>query len=202
MTDDSFADVVRRRRMTRSFLDTPIAPDVVDSMLDRARRAPSAGNTGSIEFLVLEGPDRTGAYWDTTLPVERRADFPWPGLLHAPVLIVPWVDPAAYVRRYGETDKARTGLGDSEQSWPVPYWFVDGGASVMALLLEAEARRLGALLFGLFDHEDAVRARFGVPEGRRAVGAVAIGHPAADRPSMSAARARPNLDEVVHRGGW
>lgn len=188
--------------MTRSFVDTPIETAVIDAMIDRARRAPSAGNTGSIEFLVLAGPAETGAYWDTTLPAERRPSFPWPGLLHAPVIVVPWVDPAAYVRRYDEADKAHTGLGVGEEAWPVPYWFVDGGAAVMALLLEVEARGLGALLFGLFDHEDAVRNRFGVPAGRRAVGAVAIGHPAPDRPSASAARPRPPLDEVVHRGGW
>lgn len=188
--------------MTRAFLDTPIASDLVDAMIDRARRAPSAGNAGGIEFLVLEGAANTAAYWDTTLPADRRLSFPWPGLLDAPVLIVPWVDPAGYARRYAEDDKAHAGLGEDPADWPVPYWFVDGGAAVMALLLEAESRDLGALFFGLFDHEDAVRARFGVPPGRRAVGAVALGHRAPDRPSASAARRRPPLDEVIHRTHW
>lgn len=188
--------------MTRAFLDTPVAAAVIDEMLDRARRAPSAGNTASIEFLVLEGADQTAAYWDTTLPAPRRASFPWPGLLRAPVLIVPWVEPDAYVRRYGEDDKAHTVLGTAEEAWPVPYWFVDGGAAVMSLLLDAEARGLGALLFGLFEHEDAVRDRFGVPGGRRAVGTIALGHPAPDRPSASSSRPRPPLDEVVHRARW
>ena len=188
--------------MTRAFLDTPIAPGVIDEMLDRARRAPSAGNTASIEFLVLEGPDQTAAYWDTTLPAERRASFPWPDLLRAPVLVVPWVDPAAYVRRYGEADKAHTGLGEAAAAWPVPYWFVDGGAAAMSLLLDVEARGLGALLFGLFDHEAAVRTRFGVPDGRRAVGTIAIGHPASDRPSASVGRPRPPLDVIIHRSRW
>lgn len=188
--------------MTRAFVDTAIAADVVDAMVDRARRAPSAGNTGGTEFLVLEGAAATAAYWDTTLPAGSRATFPWPSLLAAPVLIVPWVDPDAYAARYAEDDKAHTGLGADPADWPVPYWFVDGGAVVMALLLEAEARDLGALFFGLFDHEDAVRARFGVPAGRRAVGTVAIGHRAPDRPSASATRPRPPLDEVIHRTHW
>ncbi len=84
----------------------------------------------------------------------------------------------------------------------MPYWFVDGGAAVMTLLLGAEDRGLGALLFGLFEHEDAVRARFGVPEAWRAVGTVAIGHQAPERRSNSAQRRRPGMDEVVHRGAW
>ena len=62
--------------------------------------------------------------------------------------------------------------------------------------------RVGALLFGLFEHEEVVRVRFGVPEGRRAVGAIALGHPAPDRPSGSASRVRPPLDAVIHRGRW
>lgn len=188
--------------MTRAFLGAPIEPGVIDAMLDRARRAPSAGNTGSIEFLVLEGPEQTASYWDTTLPIERRATFPWPRLLDAPVLVVPWVDPAGYVERYAEADKAHTGLGTADDAWPVPYWFVDGGAAVMALLLEVEARSLGALLFGLFGHEDAVRSRFDIPAGRRAVGTIAIGHPAPDRPSASASRPRAPLEELIHRRRW
>ena len=189
--------------MTRNFLSTPLDRAVVDHLLDRARRAPSAGNTASTQFLVLDTPDAVAAYWDTTLPVERRASFAWPGLLEAPVLIVPWVDPAAYVARYAEPDKAHTGLGDAAADWPVPYWFVDGGAAVMSILLGAEAEGLGALLFGLFEHESAVRRRFGVPDRLRAVGAVALGHGAPDeRASASARRPRRRLDEVVHRGAW
>jgi nitroreductase len=188
--------------MTRSFLPTEIPTATVDRLLDRARRAPSAGNTASVEFLVLDTDDDVSAYWSTTLTDERREVFPWPGLLDAPVLVVPWVDPDAYVERYGEPDKAHTGLGESVDAWPVPYWFVDGGAAVMALLLGAESEGLGALLFGLFGHEDAVRSRFGVPSGRRAVGVVALGHRAPDRPSASAGRRRRPLDQVVHRKRW
>lgn len=188
--------------MTRAFTDAPVATEVVDELLDEARRSPSAGNTAALEFLVLAGPESTAAYWDVTLPPSRREGFPWPDLVRAPVLVVPWTDPAAYAARYAEPDKVATGLGAGPDAWPVPYWFVDGGAAVMTLLLGAEARGLGALFFGLFDHEAAVAERFGVPPGRRALGTVALGHRAPDRPSRSARRARPPLDSVVHRGRW
>ena len=174
---------------------------MVDGLLDLARRGPSAGKTDSLHFLVLEGAN-VARYWDTTLAVDKRATFPWPRLLEAPVLIVPWVEPGAYVRRYAEPDKERTGLGIGADAWTVPYWWVDGGAAAMTLLLGAESEGLGALLFGLFEHEDAVRAEFGVPGAMRAIGTVALGHPAPDRPSMSAGRRRPGFDEIVHRGDW
>jgi nitroreductase len=188
--------------MTRAFLSTPVAPAIVDELLDAARRAPSAGNTASVQFLVLEGPEHTASYWDTTLAPEHRASFPWPDLLNAPVLVIPWVHPSAYVARYAEPDKAHTRLGESPDDWTVPYWFVDGGAVVMSLLLGAEAVGLGALFFGLFEHEEAVRSQFVVPPELRAVGAVALGHRAPHRGSQSAMRSRPALDEVVHRGRW
>ena len=197
-----FDEVVRRRRMVRAFAPDPVDPQVVDDLLDRARRSPTAGNSQAIEFLVLEGPEQTGKYWDTTLPLDRRADFGWPDLLVAPVIIVIWVDPAAYLSRYSEPDKAASGLGESTAAWSVPYWWVDGGAAVMTLLHGAVDRGLGALLFGLFEHEAAVRERFGVPADRRAVGAVALGRPVGDRPGMSALRPRPRLDRVIPRGGW
>ena len=197
-----FEELIRRRRMTRAFTPEPVEGAVVDRMIEAARRGPSAGNTASIEFLVLEGAEQTARYWNTTLPAQQRATFPWPELLHAHVLIVPWVDPGAYVRRYGEPDKTSTGLGASTDAWSGPYWFVDGGAAAMTLLLAAESEGLGALLFGLFDHEDAVRTTFGVPGGFRALGAIAIGHSAPDRPSQSAGRARRPLEEIVHRGEW
>ena len=197
-----FEEVVRQRRMVRSFTGEPVEPAMVDEICDLARRAPTAGNTAGIEFLVLEG-DSTMASWDVTLPPERRAGFAWPGLLATPVLVVVWAHLGRYLSRYREPDKRRTGLGTSASAWPVPYWYVDGGAAVMTMLLAARDRDLGAAFFGMFEHERAVRRRFGVPPDRRGVGTVAIGHPAQDdRPSRSAARPRPDLNEILHRSRW
>ncbi|MEO6989145.1 MAG: nitroreductase family protein, partial [Aquihabitans sp.] len=85
---------------------------------------------------------------------------------------------------------------------PVPYWWVDAGAVAQNLLLAAVDAGLGACLFGLFDHEAAVAAAFGVPDGWRLVATVAIGHPAPSPPGRSAVRPRRSLDEVRHRNHW
>ena len=62
--------------------------------------------------------------------------------------------------------------------------------AVEHLLLGATAVGLGACFFGLFEHEAAVLAALGVPDGWRAVGTIALGHPAPDEPGRSAARPR------------
>jgi len=200
------SDAVRRRRMVRAFGPRPVDPALVDGVLDGARRAPSAGNTQPVRFLVLDTPGAVARYWDLTLPADRRDRFAWPGLLEAPVLVVVLVDPGAYPARYAEPDKAATGLGAGIEAWPVPYWWVDGGAAAQTLLLGLVDAGLGGCLFGLFAHEAAVLAAHGVPPGWRAVGTVALGHPAAagheERPGRSARRPRPPLAEVARRGRW
>ena len=196
------SDALRRRRMVRAFTDEPVAPDVLDRVLDAARRGPSAGFTQGVDLLVLDTPEATERFWSATFPdPDSRARFRWQGLFRAPVLVLPLSDKAAYLRRYGEPDKAASGLAD-EARWPVPYWDVDAGMATMLLLLAAVDEGLGALLFGIFSGEAEVLAAFGVPDGHRPVGAVALGHPAPDEPGRSSTRPRRPLDEVVHRNRW
>jgi nitroreductase len=142
-------------------------------------------------------------WWDLTLPPDRRAGFAFPGLVAAPVVVVPVGVPDAYVHRYAEPDKAASGLGTDASAWPVPFWLIDTAFATMTLLLAATDAGLGALFYGLFEREDVVRAAYGIPADHRPVGAVALGWPGADdRPGRSAGRARRPLAEVVHRARW
>ena len=43
--------------MVRAFTADPVDPSVVDDLVDLARRAPSAGNSQGMAYLVLEGAD-------------------------------------------------------------------------------------------------------------------------------------------------
>ncbi|MEC8947320.1 MAG: nitroreductase family protein [Actinomycetota bacterium] len=196
-------DALSDRRSCRSFTDQPLAPGLLDDLVDRARRTPTAGNCQGVEFLILEG-EGVADYWDVTLPAHRREDFPWPGLLAAPALVVPWGVADRYLERYAESDKARARLGGSPGEWPVPYWLTDAAFAAMALQLLAVEAGLGCCFFGLFGHEGAVADRFDVPESARAVGVVAIGHPdpTTARASGSVERGRRPLSEVLHRGEW
>lgn len=196
------AEAIRRRRMVRDYEDRPVDPAVVDALLAAATHAPSAGFTQSWSFLVLEGPDQTERFWRHTLPPAERARFAWPGLLRAPVLVLPLASRRAYLERYAEPDKAGAGLG-AAAAWPVPYWQVDCAFATMVLLLGAVDAGLGALFFGIFRGERELLDGLGVPGDLRPIGAVALGHPApGGRPSTSLARGRRPLAEVVHRGHW
>lgn len=189
--------------MVRSYRADPVAPELVDAVLELAAKGPSAGNTWGTHFVVLEGPEHVARYWDLTLPSEKRESFPWPGLLIAPVIVLPCGDSSAYVDRYSEPDKARTGLGESADAWSIPYWHVDTAMATMTLLHAATNAGLGALFFGMFEHERVVCDALGIPATVRPIGAVALGWPADDdRRSLSARRGRPPADHIVHRGSW
>jgi nitroreductase len=200
-----FQDVIRRRRMLRTFDDRPVPPDVVQRLLANAARAPSAGFAQGSAFLVLEGPEETARFWAASVPPEPSgARSRWPGVARAPLLVVVMSSEEIYRRRYAEPDKAQSGLssaGMAERPWPVPYWHVDAGFAALLVLLTAVDAGLGALFFGVSDPE-GLRAAFGVPEAWAPVGAVAVGYPLDDRPSTSLARGHRPLDEVVHRGRW
>jgi nitroreductase len=191
--------------MVRSFQDRPVGALALGRVLDASRRGPSAGHAQGTELLVLQDADARTRFWDLALPAERRAGFAWPGLLRAPVLVVPLADEQAYRARYAEADKAGSGLGalGPDDLWPVPYWLTDTAMGVMLLLLAAEAEDLGALLFALPGTPQELLAPFGVPEGLVPLGVVALGHPdGADRPGRSSARPRRGIGEVIHHDVW
>ena len=142
-------------------------------------------------FVVLEG-EQTARYWDVALPADRRAAFRWPGLVAAPVLIVVLVRPGGVGRALRRARQGRApasaaaqGTGPCPTGGSTPAWPSSTCCSAPS------TPGCGACFFGLFDHEADVLAALGVPDGWRAVGTVALGHPAPDEPGRSAAPRPP-----------
>ncbi|HEX6246839.1 MAG TPA: nitroreductase family protein [Nocardioidaceae bacterium] len=199
-----FQDVVRRRRMVRSYSDRPVDTSVVERILTNALHAPSAGFTQGWAFLLLDSPADVDRFWTacTPPPAAEEPDSWLRGMRTAPVVIVPFSNKAAYVGRYSEADKARDRV---EARWPVPYWHMDTAMASLLMLLTAVDEGLGACFFGIPDSRTAAfRAEFGVPDDHMPIGAITLGHRTSDPgPRGSAARRqRRPLEEVLHRGSW
>lgn len=187
--------------MVRSFATTPVDQTIFHSCVELASRAPSAGKTQGWHLLLLEGQD-THRYWDITLPAEKRSHFSFPHLLDAPLVALVLTDHTAYLERYAEPDKVKTGLGSAE-SWVAPYWTIDASFATMTLLLALEDCGIGSLFFA-HTEEQRLKEEFGIPGHITVLGTLAMGYEREEKSKKgrSASRKRNEPVDIIHRGQW
>jgi nitroreductase len=195
-----FAEVLRRRRMIRSYdVARSVPADALGAILGAVLRAPSAGFTQGVSLLVLSSASERETFWQ----VADQADSGWlRGMRTAPVLVAVWTSEEAYLDRYAQPDKGWTDRDPGR--WSAPYWFVDAGMASMAALLSAVDHNLGACFFGIpADRIAAVREAFGVPANQLSIGVISVGY-SAPAPAIGSPTRRPRkaASEVIHRGTW
>jgi nitroreductase len=195
-----FRDVLRRRRMIRSYReDRQVPADALDAILGAALRAPSAGFTQGVSLLVLSSATERETFWQAA----TEANSTWlRGMRTAPVLVLVWTSDQAYLDRYAEPDKGWTDRDPAR--WSAPYWYVDAGMASMAALLSAVDHDLGACFFGIPTARiAAVRETFGVPPNQLSVGVISLGYPV-PAPAIGSPTRRPRKapSEVIHHGTW
>ena len=196
-----FAQVVGRRRMVRNFRPDPVPADKLERILRIARKAPSAGFSQGQSFVVVQREDQRARIAGIAGEEEyvRKGFDPW--LSTAPVHVVCCINEAAYHERYREPDKLdREGR---QRPWPIPYWFVDAGCSLMLLLLAAVDEGLAAGFLGL-DQSGRKRLKevLGIPADVEVIGVVTLGTPAPDRRSSSLDRGWRAEESVIRWERW
>lgn len=184
--------------MVRRFSAEPVARDVVERIVDAGRRAPSAGWTQGQSFIVVTEPGTRSTIARLAGEEEYTAAGFDPWISTAPVHIVVCVSEAAYRRRYSEDDKYGSDRIEDQQ-WPVPFWWVDAGASMQNILLAAVDEGLAAGFLGL-QSLAGLASHLGIPDEVSPIGVVTIGHPLPDRLSGSLRRGRRADD--VHWERW
>jgi nitroreductase len=165
-------EAVFTRRSVRSFLPAPVSGEQVQTMLEAAMAAPSAGNAQPWEFIV----------------VTDRA------LLDA----IPGIHPYAAMCR--QAPLAFLVCADTGREKYPGFWVQDCSAAVQNLLLAARGLGLGAVWTGIHpvaEREAAFRELFGLPAGVVPLALVPVGHtslPQGRKDRFEAAR--------VHRNRW
>lgn len=194
-----FSDVVAQRRMVRHHQPDPIDPSVLERIVEAGLSAPSAGNSrGQSIVVATDEPVRRRIAELAGEPafVQRGFD-PW--LSSAPAHLVICVSPQRYFDRYDEPDK--TQAADPRTDWPVPYWWVDAGATFMAVLLAAVDEGLSAGFLGAHAIPGLADA-LSLPEDQHPIGVTTVGVPAEDRRSGSLDRVVRSVSECVHWQAW
>ena len=195
-----FAEVIQRRRMVRNYTGDPIGSDVLDRILDTGIRIPSAGFSQGVFLLAVTDAETRGEIAKLCGEEEYVADGFDPWISGAPVHILVCVSSAVYSDRYSAADKGGpdTPLADAD-NWPVPYWWVDGGAAMQNLLLAAVDEGLAAGFLGC-QRMPEIKTLLGIPDDVSPIGIVTVGHPAPDRKSGSLKRGR--RPDTIHRERW
>ena len=185
--------------MVRNYTDEAVARETVERIVDAGLRAPSAGNSQGFGFVVVTEPETRRLIADLADEPEYVASGFDPWISRAPVHIVISVSEKVYKDRYREPDKL-TPEGN-EIDWPVPFWWVDAGAAMMAILLASVDEGLAAGFLGIHSIPQ-LNDLLGMPDHQHPIGIVTVGHGAADRRSKSLDRGKRSRSSVVHWERW
>jgi FMN reductase [NAD(P)H] len=199
-----FRELLRRRRMVRSYLPDPIDREVLERIVGVVRRAPSAGFSQGHRLVVVEDAATRKELARLAGEEEYLAMGLEPWISTAPVHVVVGVREESYHERYRKDDK----LVDGEEiGWPAPYWYVDAGSMFLLLQLAALDEGLGTGIYGVTpDVVPALKELLGMPDDVHFVCVITFGKQPSgmdDSPLVSRlSQARLPLDELVRWERW
>ena len=192
-----FRDVVMKRRAVRRFEEGGVARDVIERIARLAQRTPSAGFSQGQRLVVVVEPPLRRAVARACGEEEYEADFgPW--VSECAAQFVPCVSEDIYHRRYQEADKL---LPDgTEIEWPVPYWWIDVGATMQTIMLAAVDEGLGCGFIG--PEIEALRSLLAIPAEFTPIGVMPVGRPLPDVRSPSLKRGWVPFEQFARFDGW
>jgi nitroreductase len=193
-----FADVVMKRRAVRRFEEGGVPRATIERIARLAQRAPSGGFSQGQRLVVVTDPERRREVARICGEEYYLEQFgPW--ISECAAQFVPCVSEQIYHRRYQEPDK----LDDdgNEIDWPIPYWWVDVGATMQNIWLAAVNEGLGCGFVGT-EQLDDVRTLLGIPAEFTPIGVMPVGRAKPDIRSPSLKRGWVPVDEFARWEGW
>ncbi len=166
-------EAIAARKSVRSFLDRPVEDEVLEKILEAARRAPSARNGQEWRFVVV----RDRAMRERIAREAARQPF----VGTAAVLLACCAQTDGRIMRCGQA------------AYPI-----DVAIAMDHLTLAAAALGLGTCWIGSFD-EMLVQQMLGIPREVRVVQLMPLGYPVDPAP---VAKARLRMEDIVHREHW
>lgn len=191
-----FAEVLRARRMVRSYRPDPVPEDVVRRIVKVVHRAPSAGFSQGHRLVVVTDPEIRREIAERVEPAYTGSGMkPWISV--APVLIAIGIREESYHERYQRPDKLDE--NGQEGKWPVPFWWFDSGSLLVMLQMAAANEGLATGFFG--PHAEGLDELVGFPKDVGLSGILTLGYSEDnDRGVPGSLANRPKqipLDELV-----
>jgi nitroreductase len=195
-----FADVVMKRRAVRRFEEGGVDREVIERIARLAQRTPSGGFSQGQRLIVVTEPDQRREVARLYGEEFYVTDFgPW--ISECAAQFIPCVSEDIYHRRYQEPDKVDE--DGREIDWPIPYWWVDIGATMQTIMLAAVDAGLGCGFVGADqDGIDQLKSRLGIPQEFSPIGVMPVGRPLPDVRSPSLKRGWVPFEDFAHWERW
>jgi nitroreductase len=193
-----FVDVVMKRRAVRRFEEGGVERDVIERIARLAQRAPSGGFSQGQRLVVVTDPDRRREL-ARICGEEFYEDVFGKWISECAAQFVPCVSEQIYHRRYQEPDKVQE--DGTEIDWPIPYWWVDVGATMQNIWLAAVNEGLGCGFVGVDDYGE-LNKYLGIPAEFSPIGVMPVGRPLPDVRSPSLKRGWVPFDEFARWDRW
>ncbi|MBS2040216.1 nitroreductase family protein [bacterium] len=190
----SLYSLLKRRRMVREYQPQQVEPEKLERILEAALSSPSAGHSQGTSLVVLQSSETRQAIAHLAGESDWVARGYPAWLSTAPVHLVLCAEPEVYRQRYKESDKE-----SAIKQWPVPYWHVDAGCLMMALLLAAVEEGLAAGFQGI-QNLPGLQSLLGIPPEVEVLGVVTLGYSQSQRRGHSTGRGR--RPGRIHRDRW
>jgi nitroreductase len=194
-----FVDVVMRRRAVRRFEEGGVPRETIERIARLAQRAPSAGFDQGQRLVVVIDPERRRQV-ARVCGEDAYAEMgfgPW--ISECAAQFVPCVSEEIYHRRYRQPDKLQD--EGTEVGWPIPYWWVDVGATMQNVMLAAVDAGLGCGFVGT-DDLDALRRALRIPAEFSPIGVMPVGIARPDKRSPSLKRGWVPFEEFARWNWW
>jgi FMN reductase [NAD(P)H] len=195
-----FVDVVMKRRAVRRFEEGGVDRGVIERIARLAQRTPSAGFSQGQRLIVVTEPEqrRTVARIYGEDPNDEVFG-PW--ISECAAQFIPCVSEEIYHRRYQEADKVDE--EGREIDWPIPYWWVDIGATMQNVMLAAVAEGLGCgFAGGPAESIVALKAHLEIPGEFWPIGVMPVGKPVRDVRSPSLKRGWVPFEDFARWERW
>jgi nitroreductase len=166
-------EALAQRRSIRTYRKQALNEGTVETLINAARLAPSAGNGQPVEFVIAQE--------EQTMQRLSMAAYGQKSLTESSAVIVVCVDEKRASQSYGERGK-------------VLYCIQDSAAAIQNILLTAVSIGLGTCWIGAFKEEE-VKKVVNAPKHMRPVALIPIGYPN----EMPPARARRPISELIHK---
>ncbi len=195
-----FQDVVMKRRAVRRFEEGGVDRSVIERIARLAQRTPSAGFSQGQRLVVVVDQERRREVARLCGEAEYEPLFgPW--ISECAAQFIPCVSEQVYHRRYQEPDKIDE--DGSEIEWPIPYWWVDIGATMQNVMLAAVDEGLGCGFVGTdADGWQRLKAYLGIPDEFAPIGVMPVGRPLPDVRSPSLKRGWVPFEQFARFDGW